>query len=165
MVRVRRISTTDPLYRQQCALREEVLLRPIGLDMARFRAEFPGVEEQLEHYVATVEQTNGPRVIGCASLLVASPESGRLMQMAVDLQRQGEGVGRRLVVAIESRAFGELRLRELYCHAQLAAVGFFLSLGWTPAGDVFHEAGLAHRRMTLQSPEVPDDAPEPTPEE
>ncbi|MFN0132552.1 MAG: GNAT family N-acetyltransferase [Phycisphaerales bacterium] len=157
MLKVRRISTQDPLYRQQCALREDVLLRPIGLDMARFRAEFPGVEERLEHYVATVEQTNGPRVIGCASLLSNAPDSGagRLMQMAVDLQRQGEGVGRRLVVAVESRAFGELRLSELYCHAQLAAVGFFLSLGWTPVGDVFHEAGLAHRRMLLASPELP----------
>lgn len=167
MIRIRRISTTDPLYPQERALREEVLLGPIGFDMARFEAEFPGLEERFEHFVAVFDHPSGPRVVGCATLLrdPEHPDVARLMQMAVDLQRQGEGVGRRLVVAIESRAFGELRLRELYCHAQLAAVGFFLSLGWTPAGDVFHEAGLAHRRMTLQSPEVPDDAPEPTPEE
>jgi predicted GNAT family N-acyltransferase len=153
VIQIRRITTADPLYPQERALREEVLLRPIGFDMARFEAEFPGVEERLEHFVAVFDHPSGPRVVGCAALLrdPAQPEEARLMQMAVDRQRQGEGIGRRLVVEAERRAFGELGIRRLYCHAQLPATGFYRSLGWDEDGDEFVEAGLRHRRMAIEA--------------
>ena len=32
-------------------------------------------------------------------------------------------------------------------HAQLTAEGFYLKEGFTPLGDVFDEAGIAHRKM------------------
>lgn len=158
MTQIRRITLDDPLYPQECALREAVLLRPLGLSMVDMRREFPGVEERFEHFVAVFDHPAGPRVIGCAALLPNYPEPGmgKLMQMAVDLQRQGEGIGRRLVVAIEQRAFGELGLAAIYCHAQLPATGFYKSLGWRFDGEVFKEAGIDHRRMILR-PEPPDD--------
>jgi N-acetylglutamate synthase-like GNAT family acetyltransferase len=142
----------DPLYVQECALREEVLLRPIGYDMDRYKRDFAGIEERLEHFVAVVNQQGRDRVIGCAALLAndPTPGSGRITQMAVDPQRQGEGVGRRLVVAVESRAFGELGLTELQCHSQVTAMGFFVSLGWDADSEVFTEAGVPHRRMVIR---------------
>ena len=154
MVEIRRITIADPLYPQECALREAVLLHPIGYDLARFRREFSGMEEAFEHFVAVVRQAAGPRVVGCATLLPGYPEAGvgKLMQMAVDPQRQGEGIGRGLVVAIESRAFGELGLGELFCHAQLPAIGFYDALGWETVSDEFMEAGIPHRRMRLLGP-------------
>ncbi len=105
----------------------------------------------------------GPCVIGCAALLPnhPSPGIGKLMQMAVDRQRQGEGIGRRLVVAVEARAFGELGLKELVCHAQLPAIGFYEKLGWEIDSEEFLEAGIPHRRMKVRAPEgvpAPDDA-------
>lgn len=162
MAEIRRITTDDPLYPQECALREQVLLNPIGYDMARFRAEFTGLEERFEHFVAVVRHGSGLRVVGCATLLpnYPSPGMGKLMQMAVDPQRQGEGLGRRLVVAVESRAFGELGLTELFCHAQLPAMGFYEALGWGTDSDEFTEAGIPHRRMRLRA-QKPDTAPEP----
>lgn len=155
MIRIRRISTSDPLYLQERALREEVLLGPIGFDMARFEAEFPGLEERFEHFVAVFDHPAGPRVVGCAALLrdAEHPEVARLMQMAVDLQRQGEGIGRRLVVATERRAFGELGITSLYCHAQLPAAGFYRRLGWEEDGEVFTEAGIPHKKMVVQCAE------------
>lgn len=154
MTEIRRITMDDPLYPQECALRESVLLRPLGLSMEDLRREFPGVEERFEHFVAVFDHPSGPRVIGCATLLANFPEPGigKLMQMAVDLQRQGEGIGRRLVVEVERRAFGELGLTELFCHAQLPAVGFYTALGWKVEGEVFKEAGIDHRRMVLRPP-------------
>jgi len=71
----------------------------------------------------------------------------------VDPQRQGEGIGRRLVVALESRAFGELGLAELYCHVPVTAMGFFNALGWEVDSDLFVEAGVPHRRMAIRQPE------------
>lgn len=153
VVEIRRITADDVLYPQECALREAVLLGPIGLDMAKFRAMFPGVEEKFEHFVAVFDHPSGERVIGTATLLANSPEPGvgKLMQMAVDPQRQGEGLGTRLVVAIERRAFGELGLRELYCHARDTAYGFYQSLGWEFDSDVFLEAEIPHRRMVFRN--------------
>lgn len=150
--RIQRINTDHPLYRQECLLREDVLLGPIGYDMDRFRSEFTGVEEKFEHFVAVVDQTGGTRVIGCAALLpnYPVPGVGKLMQMAVDRQRQGEGVGRSLVSAVEARAFGELGLTELFCHSQTGVKGFYESLGWRAETDEFTEAGVPHRKMVLR---------------
>jgi N-acetylglutamate synthase-like GNAT family acetyltransferase len=152
MIHIRRITMPDPLYAQECALREHVLLGPIGYDMEKFRAEFRGVEEKFEHFVAVFDHPSGPRVIGCAALLPNYPEAGagKLMQMAVDPQRQGEGIGTQLVVAVERRAFGEIGLSELFCHARDTAYGFYESLGWAFASDTFLEAGVEHRRMVFR---------------
>lgn len=166
LVTIRRITMDDPLYPQECALREREILRPLGYDMARFRAEFRGVEERLEHFVAVTDTPTGPRVIGCAALLPGDPDPGvgRLMQMAVDRQRQGEGIGRRLVIAAESRAFGELGLGEMYVNTPVRVRAFFDHLGWRAAPDEFTEAGVPHCRMSMHaappSPEahaVPDE--------
>jgi N-acetylglutamate synthase-like GNAT family acetyltransferase len=156
VIEIRRILPTDPLYPQECALREEVLLRPIGYDIGRFRSEF-GVEDRFEHFVAVFDHPGGPRVVGTACLLpdYPTPGVGKLMQMAVDLQRQGEGIGRRLVVAIEQRAFGQLRLTELFCHARDTAYGFYQSLGWDFDSETFMEAGVPHRRMVFRPEPAP----------
>lgn len=158
MIEIRRIDQSDPLYAQEIALRDSVLLKPIGLSFDRFKSVYPGVEDRLEHFVAVFDHPSGPRVIGCACLLVDQPENGvgRLMQMAVDPQRQGEGIGRKLVVAIECRALGELGLCSLFCHSQIQACGFYESLGWRYDGPEFSEAGLRHRRMVMCPPASSD---------
>ncbi|HMN40706.1 MAG TPA: GNAT family N-acetyltransferase [Phycisphaerales bacterium] len=171
MITVRRISFDDPLHAQAVRLREEVLLAPIGLDGPRFRAMFPeggAREEHFEHFIAVFDHPSGPRVIGTALLLPNYPTRGvgKLMQMAVDLQRQGEGVGTRLVVAIEQRAFGQLGMEEIFCHARDTAYGFYRSLGWDFDSEVFQEAGVPHRRMRFRPEAGPIGEPEePIPDE
>lgn len=152
MVNIQRINAEHPLYPSQRALREAVILRPLGLDFAAYERALPGVEQQLEHFIALFDHPLGLCIVGTASLLVENGGRGRLMQMAVDPQRQGEGIGRRLVVAVESRAFGELGVSLLYCHAHLGAVPFYQALGWHPDGQPFDEAGIAHIRMVLPAP-------------
>jgi predicted GNAT family N-acyltransferase len=160
VVRIRRISTVDALYPQEVALREDVLLGPIGYDMRRYQREFPGMEERIEHFVAVTAHHGQERVVGCAGLLANEPRqgAGRITQMAVDLQRQGEGIGRRLVVAVESRAFGELKLRVLCCHVPVPAMGFFERLGWEADSEQFVEAGVPHLRMAIRQPDGADEA-------
>lgn len=160
MVRIKRISPGEPLYEQEVALREQVLLAPLGLTFKRFCELFPGYEDRFEHFVAVFDHPSGERVIACALLLPDHPEPGvgKLMQMAVDPQRQGEGLGRRLVVEVECRAFGELGLRELFCHAQRGAKGFYEKLGWVRDGEEFHEAGIPHLRMSLVAPVEDEEA-------
>ncbi len=168
MITIQRITPESPLYPSAVALRESVLLNPIGYDHAKFTAEYPKVDERAEHFVAVMDHPTGTRVVGCLLLLVDEPrgpdgagaqhpppEGAKVMQMAVDPQRQGEGLGRRLVVAAEARAFGELGLDRLYCHSQDPAVGFYEALGWRPEGEPFTEAGIGHRKMVVDAPPQP----------
>lgn len=155
VIEYRRIEINDPLYAQECDLRERVLLRDAGYTLESYAAEDPGIEERFEHFVAVSRATGQPggqRVIGCVTLLPkpgvdGAPPSGKLAQMAVDPQRQREGIGRRLVIEVEKRAFAELGLERLYCHAQVTAVDFYSNLGWTIEGEKFIEAGIEHFRM------------------
>lgn len=153
MPRIARIDPAHPLYPGECRLREDVLLRAVGYDMPSFIRDYP-YEHRFEHYVAVVEHPTGPAVVGCALLLPDHPEpgTGKVMQVAVDPQRRGEGIGRLLMTTIESRAFGELGLRRLYCHAQRPAVAFYDQLAWRGEGPVFIEAGIEHLRMVMDSP-------------
>jgi N-acetylglutamate synthase-like GNAT family acetyltransferase len=151
LIDYRRITTSDPLYPQASALREQVLLRPIGKDIAWFAAAYPEIDRRAEHFVAVLAHPTGERVVGCVLLIPDYPErgAGKLMQMAVDPQRQGEGIGRRLVIELETRAFGELGLSEVFCHAQNSAIGFYERLGWATDPEEFLEAGIPHHRMWL----------------
>ncbi|MEM9167693.1 MAG: GNAT family N-acetyltransferase [Planctomycetota bacterium] len=165
MIRYERIDTGHPLYPAECRLRELVLLSPIGYDMDRFQREYPGFEDASTHFVAVLETPGGDRVIGCALLSdqTEQPGVGKLMQMAVHPQRQGEGIGRRLVIEVERHAFVEVSLGAVYCHAQLPAIPFYERLGWIEDSGVFQEAGIPHRRMRLNRPEA-DPAPHPVPD-
>lgn len=147
----RRITPDDPLHEQERCLRRDVLLAPIGLTLEAFDRLAPDLESRAEHHVCVMDHPRGPRVIACALLVVGDPEpfAATMTQVAVDPQRQGEGIGRRLVTMLESRAFGELGLTSLCCTAHLPAVGFYEALGWRVAGEVVEILGIPHRHMTL----------------
>jgi len=161
VIRIERIDPNHPLYAQECELRERVLLGPIGYDMDRYRAEFPDYEENSIHFVAVIDLPTGEpgddrRVVGCVLLRPDDPKpgSGKLAQMAVDQQRQREGIGRRLIAELESCAFlpkenDGLGLGELYCHARMPAVSFYERCGWAISGDTFQEAGIDHQTLVL----------------
>lgn len=155
VITVRRIGTDDPLYTQEVELRESVLLRPVGLDLAGYVELTGRPESDCEHFVAIAPHTGGERVVGAATLVVPSdPDAeafGKVQQVCVDPQRQGEGIGTRVMIAIEARAFVELGLPGLYCHAQLTAMAFYERLGWRAGSDVFLEAGIEHKRMEIEA--------------
>ncbi len=156
MVRVKHITMNDPLYTQEVGLRTSVLLKPIGLTIEDYYNMAPGREEQCEHFVATIDHPAGEKVVGTATLFIDRSDenhiTGKVQQVCVDKQLQGEGIGQKLMIAIEARGFGELGLSSLYCHAQLAAMPFYDKLGWEIKGDEFQEAGLAHRYMFISAP-------------
>lgn len=157
MVRIRRIKTTDPLYPQEVDLRTRVLLAPVGLDIEGYQALSPGREEACEHFVGVFDHPQGERVLAAATLYAPPPGSdepfGKVAQVCVDPQRQNEGIGQKLMVAIEARAFGELGLPGLYCHAQLIAIPFYEKIGWKISSDTFLEAGIKHKRMEIVAPD------------
>jgi len=160
LIKISHISMDDPLYEQEKALRTSVLLDPIGFSFQQYLDMAPGREEQSEHYIAVLDHPSGPRVVGTSTLFISENKDGqrvgKVQQVCVDPQRQGEGIGRRLMIAMEARGFGELGLEQLYCHAQLEALAFYERLGWSCESEVFVEAGIEHKKMFISAPKPVD---------
>jgi predicted GNAT family N-acyltransferase len=94
------------------------------------------------HALATV----GKDAIGCGRMLDHGDGEVKIGRMAVLPEFRGTGVGRDILrfLMYSARARG---LHKAVLHAQLTAEGFYLKEGFTPIGDVFDEAGIAHRKM------------------
>ena len=94
------------------------------------------------HALATV----GDAAIGCGRMLDHGDGEVKIGRMAVMPQFRGTGVGRDILRFLMDRARAR-GLRKAVLHAQLTAESFYLKEGFTPLGDVFDEAGIAHRKM------------------
>lgn len=160
MVRIKRISMDDELYAQEVDLRTRILLAPLDLTIQDYLEMTGDREQRSEHFVAVVDHQHGERVVGAATLCLPGADHdercGKVQQVCVNEQRQGEGIGTKLMIAIEARAFAELAIPGLYCHAQLSAMGFYERLGWVAGSDVFQEAGIDHKRMEIVAPRPED---------
>lgn len=73
-------------------------------------------------------------------------DCARIGRMAVRRSSRGDGLGRRVLGALESaaRAAG---LREAVLHAQVHAEGFYSRCGYRRDGAEFEEAGIPHVEM------------------
>ncbi len=85
------------------------------------------------------------RAVGCGRMVEHGGEV-KIGRMAVEREHRDRGIGteilRFLMTEAKRRGF-----RKAILHAQLTAEGFYLKNGFLPVGDVFEEAGIAHRKM------------------
>ena len=94
------------------------------------------------HALATVDGN----AIGCGRMLDHGDGEVKIGRMAVVPEFRGTGVGRDILRFLIDRARAR-GLRRAFLHAQLTAEGFYLKEGFNPLGEVFDEAGIAHRKM------------------
>jgi predicted N-acetyltransferase YhbS len=133
------IHPEHPLYPGELELRFRVLREPLGY--TREQVAFPFERESL-HLLACHEGS----VLGCVLFHPEEAHSGRLFQMAVAPHLQGQGLGARLVRALEA----ELRRRgfsHVHLHARAHVVPFYSRLGYAEYGEPFTEVGIPHRHM------------------
>ena len=133
------ISTEDPRYQAERALRNRVLLHPIGQPDGAWEHR----DLDARHLVALNEE----RVVGCTLLLQHSSTKAQLMQMAVDDTSQKSGIGRALVITLLERA-KRIGVESVFCHAREPVIGFYARQGFTPVGPRFEEVGIQHQKMT-----------------
>lgn len=74
--------------------------------------------------------------------------SGKLTRMAVCKSARGQGLGRLLLCDLIAWA-RQAGLCQLSLDAQLQAEGFYQREGFVACGEVFWDAGIEHRHMTL----------------
>ncbi|WP_231854209.1 GNAT family N-acetyltransferase [Gluconacetobacter diazotrophicus] len=92
----------------------------------------------------------GTRPVGTARVLFGPDgKTARSGRVAIDAARRGQGLGRRLMIAIED-ASACRAVERFVLDAQAGALPFYESLGYVAQGPEFIEAGIVHRTMGKQ---------------
>lgn len=71
---------------------------------------------------------------------------GKIGRLAVLSEFRGRGLGARILKELMQEALHR-GLLGVYLHAQVQAMAFYEKQGFKAEGDVFHEAGIPHRKM------------------
>jgi predicted GNAT family N-acyltransferase len=74
------------------------------------------------------------------------PARAKVERVAVLAERRGEGIGARLMDAVETAA-REQGVETLVLHAQTPVEGFYTKRGYESVGEEFEEAGIPHVEM------------------
>jgi|SRR5579884_141762 len=122
-------------------LREEVFVVEQGVSI---EIELDEADDHAVHIIATIKK----EVIGTARLVMKG-KSGKIGRMAVRKAWRGKGVGSALIAFMKKVAKAK-GVRPLYLHAQAPAVPFYERFGFAAEGELFHEAGIPHRKMVLK---------------
>lgn len=129
----------SPEYHLECELRNEVLRRPLGLNLFD---EDLAAESSQSHFGLF----DGETLLACVIAVPLTKGEVKLRQMAVAPSAQGRGLGRLLLEALEhelvTRGFEVATL-----HARAGVLDFYGKLGFRCEGGEFLEVGIPHRRM------------------
>lgn len=139
MIEVQAIQFGSPEWEQALKLRYEVLRKPLGLEYSEADLE---LEKKDYHFAAF----DGENLIGFFLLKPISNSIIKMRQVAVAPERQGQGVGKKLVLAAEEFARTH-KYKKIYLDARESAVKFYESLFYQKEGDPFIAATLPHWRM------------------
>lgn len=120
------------------AIRDAVFIQEQGIDPAE---EWDHRDATCRHFLAYQDQ----RPVGCARLL----DGTTIGRMAVLETARGQRVGSRLLLACLTAIRATQATAVL--GAQLTALPFYALHGFQPTGSVFDDAGIPHRRMTLDT--------------
>ena len=88
------------------------------------------------------------RVLGLVGGIIAYTHAVELHPLAVEAGHRGRGIGAALIRAA-AETFRGLGLRQAKLGAQAHALGFYAALGFEAVGEVYQDAGIAHRDMIL----------------
>jgi predicted GNAT family N-acyltransferase len=134
-------------YRRECALRDLILRKPLGLSL--FDENLQAEREQL-HFGLFDDQDE---LLCCAAVLPLTADCARIRQMAVAEAHQRQGLGRRMMSELEER-LADGGFTRCVLHARRSAVEFYRRLGYNEMGEEFFEVTIPHVMMekTIRRP-------------
>lgn len=119
-------------------MRETELRLPLGM---RYSADSLASEENELIFCAI----NSEKIIASCQFIVEN-EKAKMRQVATKKSMQGKGIGRDLFLFTENY-FIENNITEIYCHARVSAIPFYLGLGFEVYSGQFDEVGIPHVKM------------------
>ena len=142
MAIIKEIQTSDSYYQKERELRNEVLLRPIGIPDFGWEKN----DDTSWHFIALKEKD----LIGCVILCPLNREKSRaqLMQMAVATKYQGKGIGKMLVDYLLEFA-SKNGIKEVIIHSRSEVTSFYKQFGFQIAGEEFEEVGIKHHYLSI----------------
>lgn len=102
------------------------------------------VEINQRHF--SVWQTPG-QLLACVVIVPLTAKSVKLRQMAVAPEFRRQGLGQKLIAAVEKILIND-GVKRIDLHARAEAESFYRTCGFDPVGDIFTEVGIPHRCMT-----------------
>lgn len=136
---IKLVDTDSPAYNKVLALRNDILRKPIGLDLNN-----EDLSDEKNQYIIVAE--NNDQIIACVLLKIIDKDTIQIRQMAVSPLEQKKGRGSMLMIYAENFC----KLNEYYqivLHARTSAVDFYKKLNYQLEGDEFIEVGIPHYIM------------------
>jgi predicted GNAT family N-acyltransferase len=120
-------------------LRYRTLRHPLGLNYTRTQLEAESKDIHLGLF-------DDNRIYASLILSPKNKDTIQLRQMAVDLDFQSKGIGRKLLIEAEQFA-QEKGYSFIFCHARISATDFYEKLNYIKIGDEFQEVSIPHILM------------------
>lgn len=134
---------TDNEYKQYYNLRWRILRKPWGQPEG---SEIDELEDDCVHVIAKDDNT----VVGIGRLQINSTTEAQIRYMAVEEKYEAQGVGKKIVEALEQRARQQQRY-SMMLDAREPAVGFYEKLGYAVTKQSYLLFGsIQHYTMTKQ---------------
>jgi predicted GNAT family N-acyltransferase len=124
-------------------VRKSVFIQEQGVPEAMELDEF---DPQALHSLAYRES----QCVGTGRLVALNSKEGRIGRMAVLKNSRGQGIGKQILQSLIELGQGQ-GLTTFILHAQMSAISFYEQFGFLAVGEIYDEAGIAHRDMILNT--------------
>lgn len=135
------ITPQDVEYVKELMLRWEVLSKPLGMPPPE--KEITKEEAESIHLIALEKKA----VVGCVLFFPENDLSGKLYQMAISEEYQGQGFGRQLLAHLE-HTLSRKGFKEVHLYASQDNVGFYKQMGYHLLGDPVEKLGYTVQLMS-----------------
>lgn len=133
------IDYSSPYYENVLLLRNDILRKPIGLNL--FDED---LSEDRDQYI--IIALIGTELVACLMIKILDEHTVKIRQMAVKENMQKRGFGNTLMRYAENFSIlNEYSVIEL--HARKTAVPFYEKLDYSIIGEEFEEVGIPHFKM------------------
>lgn len=132
--------TMSDIYLDALRIRNQVFIVEQGVPMDR------EIDQDEPYSIHFVLYSDKKEALATLRLLPLDTEEIKLQRMAVREEARGHGLGRVIVHDAEKFAKGQ-GFQTIILGAQLTAVDFYKSLGYTTYGDIFVDADMDHIHM------------------
>ncbi len=139
-MKVIQIEYNSTLYQQEIILRDNILRKPLGLDI---NDDDLSDEINQDHFGLLDDESN---LIGCLIIKKNGDNAVQLRQMAISEKLHKKGMGKLLVTEVES-ILKKASVQKIILHARKNVSGFYKKLGYNKFGEEFIEVSIPHIMM------------------